>query len=229
MTTNGWRLKSLARNLWAAGLNRLNISLDSIDRQTYRALTGGELKPVLKGIDAAIAEGFPPPRLNAVVLSGVNDHQLPDMVSWATQRNMEMRFLEAMPIGPAADFNRAHFVPASQIKEMIRTRFTVSAMPRLPGETATRYRVSGAAVQGTVGIIAPISEPFCGQCRRIRLTADGKLFPCLLDSRFTDMSSCWDDTGFLPDKAETLMTIAATSKSASGLFQQHAAMIKLGG
>jgi cyclic pyranopterin phosphate synthase len=229
MTTNGRRLKSLAGDLRAAGLDRLNISLDSIDPQTYRVLTGGELRPVLEGIDAAAAAGFPPPRLNTVVLSGVNDHQLPEMVSWAIQRGMEVRFLEAMPIGPAAGFNREHFVPASRIKDSLKTHYRLNPMPRQPGETAARFAVEDASIRGAIGIIAPISEPFCGECRRMRLTADGKLFPCLLDSRFADLSSCWDGTSFEPDKAETLILSAVAGKAASGLLRQDTAMIKLGG
>lgn len=229
MTTNGWRLKSLAAGLRAAGLDRLNISLDSIDPGVYRTLTGGELAPVLDGINAAMAAGFPPPRLNAVVLSGVNDHLLPEMVSWAIQRGMELRFLEAMPIGPAADFNRSHFVPAGRIKDILKNRYSLVALPRRPGETAARFAVRGESIVGTIGIIAPVSEAFCGQCRRIRITADGKLFPCLLDARFVDLSSCWDDAGFQAGKADDLMIDAVSGKRSSGVMRQDTSMIALGG
>lgn len=229
MTTNGWRLKSLARELRAAGLDRLNISLDSIDSHSYRVLTGGELAPVLDGIDEAIEAGFPAPRLNAVVLSEVNDHQLPEMVSWAVQRGMEIRFLEAMPIGPAAGFNREHFVPAKRIKSILQVHYRLSPMPRLPGETAIRFTVEGASIRGTLGIIAPISEPFCWQCRRMRLTSDGKLFPCLLDSRFVDLSTSWDDAGFHSHQADDLIRSVVARKHASESLRQETAMVVLGG
>ena len=229
MTTNGGRLKFLASDLKQAGLDRLNVSLDSTNPATYRALTGGELAPVLEGIEQAIMVGFPPPRLNAVVLAGFNDDQLPDMVSWAHHRGMEIRFLEAMPIGPAADFNRQHFVSAHRIQEVLSAHYRLSPLPRAPGETAARFRADGSSGSGTIGIIAPISESFCGQCRRMRLTADGKLFPCLLDSRFVDLASCWDSAGFQHSRADGFILDAAAGKRASGLYRQDTAMIVLGG
>lgn len=229
MTTNGGRLKSHSADLRAAGLDRLNVSLDSIDPDVYRSLTGGELAPVLEGIERAISMGFPPPRLNAVVLAGINDDQLPEMVSWAHDRGMEIRFLEAMPIGPAAEFNRGHFVPARRIKSILETHHRLTPLPRAPGETAARYLAEGAFGGGPVGIIAPLSESFCGQCRRMRLTADGKLFPCLLDSRFADLAICWDETGFQSDKANALILDAVAGKRPTGMSRQDTAMIALGG
>lgn len=141
MTTNGGRLRSRAADLRSAGLDRLNVSLDSIDPFIYRSLTGGDLAPVLEGIEEAITIGFPPPRLNAVVLAGFNDGQLSDMVSWAHHRDMEIRFLEAMPIGPAAEFNRRHFVHARRIKDILEACFRLTPLPRAPGETADRKSV----------------------------------------------------------------------------------------
>ncbi|GJQ25353.1 MAG: cyclic pyranopterin monophosphate synthase [Phycisphaerae bacterium] len=229
MTTNGGRLKSMAVALRRAGLDRLNISLDSMEPATYRTLTGGRLAPVLDGIDAAVAAGFPPPRLNAVVLAGINDHQLPGMVSWAVQRGLELRLLEAMPIGPAASFNREHFVPARRFKDILQQHIELTPLPRHPGETAMRFAVRTGALRGTIGIIAPLSESFCGQCRRIRITADGRLFPCLLDSHFVDLAPCWGEAGFLPDEAHDRIAHAVAGKRATGPLKQYAAMVALGG
>lgn len=229
MTTNGGQLKSMAAALRRAGLDRLNISLDSMDPATYRTLTGGQLAPVLDGIDAAVAAGFPPPRLNAVVLAGINDHQLPGMVTWAVQRGLELRLLEAMPIGPAASFNREHYVPARRFKDILQQQVELTPLPRRSGETATRFAVRTGALRGTIGIIAPVSESFCGQCRRIRITADGRLFPCLLDSRFVEIAPCWGETGFLPDEAHDRIAHAVAGKRAAGPLKQHTAMVALGG
>ncbi len=229
MTTNASRLGPVAADLRAAGLDRLNISLDTIDPRIYRKLTDGELAPVLQGIERAMAMGFPPPKLNTVVLAGVNDHQLPDLAAWAFERNIEIRFLEAMPIGPAAPFNREHFVGAAEIRRRLCRSLNLVAVPRQDGETAVRYAATGPGLRGTLGIIAPVTEPFCGQCRRMRVTADGRLFPCLLDSRSVDLSSCWEKAAFQPHKVDDLIRRAVEAKSASGLLHQETAMIALGG
>ncbi len=229
MTTNGRHLVQFAHELRSAGLERLNVSLDTLDGERYRRLTGGELRPVLDGLDAAAEAGFPPPRINAVVLRGINDHDLAEMAQWAMQRSCEIRFLEAMPIGPAAAFNREHFVPAYCIRETLKSAFELNPLPGSPGQTATRYEAVGAHGRGVVGIIAPVSESFCGQCRRIRVTANGRLFPCLLDSRSVDLSPAWRGNAFNPDEAESLIHSAVGGKKPSGPMRQSAAMITLGG
>lgn len=229
MTTNGAGLKSIAQDLLSAGLDRLNVSLDTIDPQRYRALTGGCVQDVLDGIDRAIAVGFPKPKVNTVVLKDHNDDQLIELVDWALQRGIEIRFLEAMPIGPAADFNRAHYLPASSIKSILASKYQLAPTGRLPGETAMRFVADYGAWRGTIGIIAPMSEPFCGQCRRMRLTADGKLFPCLLDSRFVDLKPCWTNEVFVPGVVDALLEQAVSGKRLAGPRQQVTSMVKLGG
>jgi len=229
MTTNGCLLSHSAARLRAAGLDRLNISLDTLDDRSYRDLTGGDLADVLSGIDAAHAAGFPPPRINTVVLRGVNEDHLTPLARWALAQGMEIRFLEAMQIGPAADFNHARFVPAAEIRRSLQQTFTLNPLPRAAGETAVRYHARNCAVAGTIGIIAPISESFCGQCRRIRVTADGRLYPCLLDSRSVDLSSAWSDERLDTDIAEHLLDSAVKTKRPIGSFGQAAAMVTLGG
>lgn len=229
MTTNGFRLASMARALRDAGLDRLNISLDVIDPVRYRSLTGGCLDDVVRGIDAAVIAGFPPPKLNAVVLAGINESELVDLAHWAFRRSLEVRFLEAMPIGPAARFNRAHFVPASRIRRRLESRFVLSPMPRNSGETAARYWAESPDQSGILGIIAPISESFCAQCRRMRLTADGKLFPCLLDARSVHLSDCWQDGRLIAKRVDDCIEAAVRGKKANGLLRQDSPMIALGG
>lgn len=229
MTTNGCLLSRSAAWLRAAGLDRLNISLDTLDAQCYRELTGGDLADVLAGIDAACAAGFPPPRINTVVLRGVNEDHLTPLARWALARGMEIRFLEAMPIGAAADFNRARFVPAAEIRRSLQQTFTFEPLPRAAGETAVRYHARNCTIAGTIGIIAPISESFCGQCRRIRVTADGRLYPCLLDSRSVNFGSAWSDGRWDTDMAERLLGAAVRTKQPIGMPGQGTAMVTLGG
>lgn len=229
MTTNACLLSRRAEALRTAGLGRLNISLDTLDPSQYRRLTGGDLGDVLAGIDAARAAGFAPPRVNTVALRGVNDFEWPALASWALARGMEIRFLEAMPIGPAGDFNRARFVSAHEVLRSLRQVFSLEALPRESGETAVRYRAQNCTTSGVIGIIAPISEAFCGQCRRIRVTAEGRLYPCLLDSRSTDLLPIWREGRFDASTAESLVRSAVADKPHVGPVRQTRPMVTLGG
>jgi GTP 3',8-cyclase len=228
LTTNGRRLGPLAHDLRSAGLNRLNVSLDSLTKEGYRRITGGRLADVLSGLDAAIEAGFPPPKINTVVLKHHNDGELVDIVQWALSRGFEIRFLEAMPIGPAADFNRQHFFSAAAIRRSLSRVYRLSPLPQAHGETAVRYDITGASVSGRIGIIAPVTHPFCGGCRRIRLTADGRLFPCLLDKRHVAMHDAWTEGRFDPQAAAKLVLAAVEQKQARG-YIQPVPMVALGG
>ncbi len=228
MTTNGRRLAEHAADLRAAGLHRLNVSLDTLDAATYRSLTGGSLADVLAGIEAAQRAGFAPPKLNAVALRDVNDADFVELATWAMRRGSEMRFLEAMPIGPAAEFARLHFVPAREIRAHLAAVFDLQPLPRAPGETAERYLATGTGASGIIGIIAPVSEPFCASCRRIRLVVDGRLYPCLLDQRFVDMTVAWRDGAFDEQGAAALIESAVAAKAPSGRVQPRA-MVSIGG
>jgi cyclic pyranopterin phosphate synthase len=228
MTTNGRRLAEYAADLRAAGLQRLNVSLDTLDPATYRNLTGGKLADVLAGIEAAQAAGFAMPKLNAVALRGVNDAELVELATWAMRRGSEMRFLEAMPIGPAAEFARLHFTPAREIRERLAAAFELEPLPRGPGETAARYHATGESGSGVIGIVAPVSEPFCASCRRIRLVANGRLYPCLLDERCVDMTVAWRDGVLDEPRAAGLIESAVAAKAPAGRMQPHA-MVSIGG
>lgn len=229
MTTNGLRLAEVARDLRNAGLDRLNVSLDTIDPSRYQTLTGGCVDHVIGGLSAALDAGFPPPRINTVVLRGHNDDSLADLAEWAIDRGFEIRFLEAMPIGQAAEFNRSHFVPEQRILRQIESRYLLRPLPSASGETSTRFVASNARHRGVIGIIAPLSKPFCGQCRRMRVTADGLLFPCLLDSRHISLSQCWERQSLDTHLADCLIDAAIAKKSLAGSLEQRTGMIKLGG
>jgi cyclic pyranopterin phosphate synthase len=229
MTTNGAGLDRVAGPLREAGLDRLNLSLDSTDADTYRRITGGDVKRPLAALAAAREAGFPPPKINTVVLRGLNDGQLPQMAEWAIENGLEIRFLEAMPIGPAARHNRERFVSASQMLARLRRSFGIEPIVGTRRTTARRYRVTRGSRQGVVGIIPPMSDPFCGGCGRVRLSAEGILYPCLLDSRHVDMSAVWRRGGFDAETAAALVEEAVAGKQRDGPQQQATAMVQIGG
>jgi cyclic pyranopterin phosphate synthase len=229
MTTSGTRLTNTAAALRAAGLNRLNISLDTLDDGLYSQMTGGRLGDVLAGIEAAVAAGFGTLKINAVLLRDVNTHEILRLTEWALQRGFELRFLEAMPIGPAAGSNQERFVPCDEALEVLRSAYDVEAMPFAQGDTARRYRLRRGELEGAVGMIAPVSRPFCGSCRRMRLTADGRMFPCLLDRRSVNMHAAWSGGRFDASLADAMIREAVAEKVPRGPLQQPTRMVVLGG
>ena len=174
LTTNGAQLARFAAPLRAAGVSRLNISLDTLQPEKFAYLTRrGNLRDTLDGIAAAEAAGFEHLKLNCVLMGGVNDDEIGDFLRLTEEHPWEVRFIELMPMGPCAHWGAERFLPASVILE----RFP--ALRPLPedGGVARRYQLPGA--QGTVGLISPLSCDFCARCRRLRVTADGRLLPCL--------------------------------------------------
>ncbi|MBM4018149.1 MAG: radical SAM protein [Planctomycetes bacterium] len=189
LTTNGQRLAEMAADLRLAGLPRINVSLDSLDRETYRRLTrGGRLDDTLAGIEAARREGLSPVRLNMVVLRGVNDHETADVVRWGLERGCQVRLLELMPIGVArADF-RERFVPSAEARERLAGEFDLRPLGHEPGASSRRWLARGRrGLSGIVGFISPCSDVFCGGCRRLRLMAGGRLLGCLARGRGIDI------------------------------------------
>lgn len=228
MTTNGRLLYDKGFELFHAGLDRLNISLDSIRPKRYREITGAGIEGVLNGIESAKVVGFRHIKINTVVLRGVNDDEIIDLAIWALSGHLEIRFLEAMAIGPEADFNRGAFVSGAEILALLADRFQLEPLPRKPGETAKRFRATCREAGGVIGLIAPVSEPFCGACRRMRLTAEGMLFPCLLDGHCVDMRPAFNGDGFSPEKADMMIRSAVALKRPQG-SAQSTHMVRLGG
>lgn len=229
MTTNARRLSAFAAPLRDAGLNRLNISLDSINPDTYRNMTGGNVTTVRDGIAAARFAGFPPPRINVVTLRDWNDHEVVDMVAWALHEKLELRFLEPMPIGPVATRNELQFVSAAEVRARLSREYELTSLPREMGATARCYRVNGDDVSGTIGFIAPITEPFCSDCRRMRITADGHMYPCLLDSRNVDLRPALQNDKWDEARLAELIETTIAKKAAVGPQLQATSMITLGG
>ena len=175
LTTNGILLPDLALPLKEAGLDRVNISLDTLDAEKYRQLTRiGSLDAALAGIRAAEDAGLSPLKLNAVLIGGVNDDEVPALAELTYTHALEMRFIELMPIGDADCFGPEAYLPAEAVLQRLPE---LQPLPNFHGSVARRYRLPGAV--GTVGLISPVSCSFCGECNRIRLTADGSMKPCL--------------------------------------------------
>ena len=174
MTTNGLLLPEMARELKAAGLMRLNISLDTLDPDKYHQITRiGSLDDALAGIAAAEEAGFTNIKLNTVLIGGFNDCEIPRLVELTRQKPYQMRFIELMPIGHAYPFDREAYLPMRTVLERVPELEPVQS----DGGVARLYRLPGA--KGTVGLISPLSDHFCSGCNRLRLTADGCLKPCL--------------------------------------------------
>ncbi|MFW6189499.1 MAG: GTP 3',8-cyclase MoaA [Planctomycetota bacterium] len=181
MTTNGLRLAEAADGLAAAGLDRVNVSLDSVDRRTYGQLTrGGRLGDAVEGIRCAVASGLTPVKTNTVVLRGVNDEEVVEIARSALRMGCTPRFLELMPIGCAAPDDLELFVPADEILDRLRESFALRPLSHSPGRTSRDFSADdGRGVRGTVGLIAPRTRPFCRGCGRLRLTATGDVIGCL--------------------------------------------------
>jgi len=181
LTTNGVLLSEAAKSLKEAGVDRLNISLDSFDEKTYGAITRvGSLSDALEGIKAARAAGFDNIKINTVLLQGINDGEIFDMIQFTKDNAVQLRFIELMPLGEAKTLYRASFKPIAGIERYLRenARMTVDGVARV-------YRLPGH--KGSIGLISPISHDFCPTCDKIRVTCDGKLKPCLHSDREIDL------------------------------------------
>ena len=173
LTTNGSLLPELAQPLRDAGVDRLNISLDTLQPERFREITRwGTLEEVLSGIRAAEDAGFRHLKLDTVLMGGVNDDEIGDFLNLTRAHPWEARFIELMPMGPCAAWPKERFLSVTEVLKRFPELEKIE-----PSGVARRYRLPGAA--GTVGLIAPMSHEFCGDCRRIRVTADGRLKGCL--------------------------------------------------
>lgn len=174
LTTNGILLPELAKPLKEAGVKRLNLSLDTLDPQKYAYITRiGKLEQFRAGLEAALEAGFDKVKLNAVLIGGFNDNEIEALAKLTMEYPVDMRFIELMPIQDHDEFGEAAYVPYSKVLEKLPDAVPVAK----DGGVAKLYRLPGA--KGNIGLISPISAHFCSECNRIRLTADGKLKPCL--------------------------------------------------
>ena len=206
LTTNGSQLERLASPLRKAGVRRINISLDSLQPERFRALTRtGDLAKVLRGIDNAIAAGFERIKLNSVILKGRNHDEILDLARFAMAKGINLSFIEEMPFGTIGDYDRAEtFYPADRIREQLAAEFALVPTTESTGGPARYYRIPGSETR--VGFIAPRSHNFCSACNRVRVTADGRLLPCLGDSQSVDLRAV---LRAYPSRTETLKTAIA--------------------
>jgi cyclic pyranopterin phosphate synthase len=188
LTTNGMLLAPVARDLWNAGLRRINISLDALDPSRFERLTRRPgLEKVIEGIHAAKAAGFDPVKINAVAIRGESEDEIIPLARFAREHALELRFIEYMPLDAVNQWERAKVLFASEIQEWLEREFgpivpTPDQDPRAPAADF-EYTDGG----GRVGFIASVSRPFCASCNRLRLTADGKLRACLFALEETDL------------------------------------------
>ncbi len=188
MTTNGVGLARLAAPLALAGLDRVNVSLDTVDAEVFSRLTRRDrLVDVEKGLVAAAEAGLTPVKVNAVAMRGVNDASVADVLSWCLERGYELRFIEQMPLDAQHGWDRSEMISAAELRERLSERFELTPLPDADrgSAPAERFLVDGGPQ--TVGIIASVSEPFCAACDRTRLTADGQVRNCLFSERETDL------------------------------------------
>ena len=177
LTTNGSQLSRYASELKAHGVERINVSLDTLDPDKFRAITRwGELDKVLAGIDAAQAAGLRV-KINAVALKGVNEDELADMLTWAHGRGMDMTVIEVMPLGDVDEFRLDQYLPLSMVRSRLAERFTLEDIDYRTGGPARYLRVKETG--GRLGLITPLTHNFCESCNRVRITCTGTLFMCL--------------------------------------------------
>ncbi len=183
ITTNGFLLTELAQPLYDAGLRRINISLDSLNAETFQKIIGGRGKSrwqdVWQGIQTAHRVGFSPLKLNVVIIPGINDHEVVDLAALSIDREWHIRFIEFMPIGNDALFEHKGWIDSEAIRTQIRDRWGITTGTVTGNGPADVFQIPGA--KGTVGFISQMSECFCDRCNRMRLSADGLLRPCLLN------------------------------------------------
>lgn len=188
LTTNGMLLASMAPALAAAGLQRVTVSLDSLDEAVFRRMSGnrGDLGRVIAGIDAAEKAGLTPVKINTVVQRGVNDHTVLDLLERFRGSGRIVRLIEFMDVGNRNDWRMDQVVPSAELLERISDRWPLTPVGRrYPGEVASRYRYDDG--QGEIGFISSVTEPFCGNCSRARLSADGVLYTCLFATKGTSL------------------------------------------
>jgi cyclic pyranopterin phosphate synthase len=185
MTTNGASMRLMAEDLRGAGLDRVNISCDSLRRDRFAQITRRDALPaVLDGIAAAQAAGFDPVKVNCVLMRGVNDDEILDFAEFGRQQGVSIRFIEFMPLDAQDQWQAGSVVPSRAVLETIAGRFPIEAVAHGP-EPASRFRYTDGA--GEVGVIASVTEPFCASCDRVRVTADGQFRTCLFALEETDL------------------------------------------
>ena len=217
MTTNGLRLPSLAAPLRDAGLQRVNISLDTLDRETFKTLTHRDrLVDTLAGIRAAQIAGLDPVKINTVLLRGVNDHEAPGLLRWAVGEGVRLRFIEQMPLDPQHGWRRDEMVTGDEIlASLTAAGFQLTPITDDSPAPARLWDVNGGLA--TVGLVASVTRPFCGTCNRLRLTADGQWRNCLFAHGETDLRTALREGGSDADLARLMARGVADKRAGHGI------------
>ena len=190
MTTNGYLLKKYAHELYESGLKRLTVSLDTLDDKIYKEMSGKNFKVsnVLEGIDEAVKVGFKNIKINSVIKKGVNESSIIDLVDYSRSKNHILRFIEYMDVGTLNSWDKKNVFSSKNIKEIISKKYKIKSIEKnYPSETSERY--SFLDKKGEIGFISSITNPFCDNCTRARITADGKLVTCLFSNKGIDLKS----------------------------------------
>ena len=186
LTTNGLKLKELAKSLADAGLERINVSLDTLRRDRFVALTHRDrIDDVFAGLEAALQAGLAPIKINSVLLRGINDDEAPALLKWAMSEGFSLRFIEQMPLDAGGIWDRTTMVTAQEMLASLSDHFELSPVPDRGSSPAEEFYIDGTIE--TVGIIASVTQPFCGACDRLRLTSDGQLRSCLFSLEEMDL------------------------------------------
>lgn len=219
MTTNGTKLRHLAHDLVAAGLRRINISIDSLQRERFAEMTKrDELATVLDGIDAALEAGFDPVKINIVLMRGFNDDEVVDFATFGRERGVEPRFIEFMPLEAGDVWGSGMVVPAREIVAAIDAVYPLEPVES-GSSPATAYRYLDGG--GRVGVIASVTESFCSTCDRVRITAEGQFRNCLFAVRETDLRAILRDGGSDDDLAAAIAADVGTKWAGHSIGQVH--------
>jgi len=219
LTTNGVTLVSQAEALAAAGLRRVNVSLDSLRADRFAELTRrDELPTVLAGIDAAVAAGLAPVKVNVVVMRGVNDDEVVDLAAWGRDRGVTVRFIEWMPLDGSDAWRREQVVTQAEILERLSAAFPLEPLSR-GSEPAERFRYLDGA--GEVGVIPSVTRPFCERCDRLRLTADGQLRSCLFSLEDHDLRAVLRGGGTDDDLSDAIEACVGAKWAGHAIDQVH--------
>lgn len=237
LTTNGIGLDRRIEELAAAGLQRVNVSLDSLDRDRYAAVARRDRLPdVLRALEAAEAAGLRPVKVNTVVMRGVNEVDILPLAEFCLARGYELRYIEQMPLGPRHGWDRSAMVTAAEVLAVLRSHYRLAPLPGRGAAPSEDWQVlaDDGSPRGRVGVIASVTRPFCGACDRTRLTADGQVRNCLFSHTETDLRTALraglDDTG-LADlwRGAHLAKAAGHGIGAEGFTQPDRTMSSIGG
>jgi cyclic pyranopterin phosphate synthase len=217
VTTNGLGLDKVAPALAAAGLDRVNVSLDTVRPETFAEITRRDrLGDVMRGLAAAAAAGLTPVKVNAVLLRGINDDQAPELLQWCIERGYQLRFIEQMPLDAQHGWRRDTMITAEEIFASLERDFALSPHPSHRGsDPAELFLVDEGPA--TVGVIASVTRPFCGDCDRVRLTADGQVRNCLFAREESDLRSALREGASDDELAERWRSAMWTKRPGHGI------------